>query len=138
MTIAAFLLVLAGLFGYIRFAPSDVARWHIDPASSALWPQAAPLNDVQAQIGSATLYLPDASLAQVDAIAIATPHTTRLAGNVDEGRITWITRSALWGFPDYITAQAGPDGVRILGRLRFGKSDMGVNAARLREWQSKL
>jgi hypothetical protein len=47
-----------------------------------------------------------AALARLDEIALATPRTTRLAGSPDEGRITWITRSALWGFPDYTTAQA--------------------------------
>ena len=56
----------------------------------------------------------------------------------DEGRITWVTRSALWGFPDYTTAEVTPtDGGRsstIFARPRFGSSDMGVNAARLEDW----
>ena len=46
------------------------------------------------------------------------------------------------GFPDYITAEVAPtaEGTRldIFSRQRFGSSDMGVNAARLRNWLSQL
>ena len=75
-------------------------------------------------------------------IATATPRTHRLAGSPEAGRITWITRSRLWGFPDYTTAQVTqtPTGPRldIHARLRFGRSDMGVNAARLHAWLAQL
>jgi len=77
-------------------------------------------------------------LARLDAIALATPRTRRLAGGVAEGSITWITRSALWGFPDYTTAEVQADGLYIFARIRFGGGDGGVNAARLREWQAQL
>ena len=47
--------------------------------------------------------------------------------------ITYVTRSALWGFPDYTTAIAQPDdrgGTYLIlhGRARYGASDLGVNA----------
>ena len=61
---------------------------------------------------------------------------------MDEGRITYITRSAAFGFPDYTTVEAvtAEDGTRlaIYARLRFGQSDMGVNQARVEEWLSAL
>jgi uncharacterized protein (DUF1499 family) len=85
---------------------------------------------------------PAEALSQLDAIAMATARTTRLSGSPDEGRITWITRSALWGFPDYTTAEAVPDAtgsrLTVHARLRFGRSDLGVNAARLRDWLPRL
>jgi uncharacterized protein (DUF1499 family) len=77
-------------------------------------------------------------LARLDAIALATPRTIRLAGSPADGRITWVTRSLLWGFPDYTTAEARPDGLYIHARLRFGRSDLGVNAARLQDWLGRL
>jgi uncharacterized protein (DUF1499 family) len=80
-----------------------------------------------------------AVLARLDAIALAKPRTERLAGSPAEGRITWITRSALFGFPDYTTAQVvdGP-GLCIAGRQRFGSQDLGVNAARIGGWVQEL
>lgn len=82
------------------------------------------------------------ALARLDAIAMATPRTLRLAGSPETGSITWITRSRLWGFPDYTTAQitetdTGPR-LDIFARLRFGRSDLGVNAARLQAWVNQL
>ena len=77
-------------------------------------------------------------LAGLDAIAMATQRTTRLAGSVADGHITWITHSALWGFPDYTTAQVTTGALTVYSRLRFGRADMGVNAARLKDWLSRL
>jgi len=86
------------------------------------------------------LALPDpaAALARLDAIAMASPRTRRLAGSPAEGRITWISRSRLWGFPDYTTAEATPGRLVIHARQRFGSDDWGVNAARLQDWLAQL
>lgn len=135
---AGLVLALAAADGYVRLAPSDPARWHVAPAVAGPW------GEVVAGEGRASLRLPPdrgeprALLARLDAVALATPRTARLAGNVEEGRITWITRSALWGFPDYTTAEARPDGLYVLARLRFGRGDLGVNAARLKDWLARL
>jgi hypothetical protein len=133
IALAVLLLALIGFAAWVRLAPSDLARWHVSPSQGSLAP-----NKVNAETGGATLLLPDISLAQMDAVAMATPRTARFAGSEDEGRITYITRSALWGFPDYTTVQSTPEGLLLHARLRFGESDMGVNAARLRDWQSRL
>lgn len=132
--------VALGLAAYVRFAPSDVARWHVDPSGFYVWDHGGPWGEVIARPDGAILRLEVAEglLARLDAIAIATPRTTRLAGSVEEGRITWVTRSALWGFPDYTTAEQRVDGLYINARLRFGKSDLGVNAKRLNTWRSQL
>jgi uncharacterized protein (DUF1499 family) len=122
---------------YVRLAPSDPARWHVAPVADG------PAGQVQvAGLNRATLRLAAAApadlLARLDAVAMATPRTIRLAGSVAEGRITWVTRSALWGFPDYTTAELRPDGLAIAARSRFGQGDLGVNAARLGDWLAKL
>ncbi len=138
----AFLLIfiaLAALVAYIRLAPSDPARWHI-----ALHPRpadiAAPSPQVVVLRGGAYIDFPNADglLARLNTIIMATPRTMLLAGSVGEGRMTWITRSALWGFPDYTTAEMGPQGLTIYSRLRFGGGDMGVNGARLAGWIAAL
>lgn len=142
MVLGLLALLIVGFGLYVRLAPSDPARWHVAPP-----PVATPDCGVVAGEGDARAACtrpddPQQLLARLDEIAMATPRTTRLAGSPDEGRITWITRSALWGFPDYTTAEAAPDGsgtrLTIHARLRFGRSDMGVNAARLQDWLSRL
>lgn len=148
------LVVLVAFAAYVRLAPSDPGRWHIDPSAGVPAGGQPPLSrpggtpEILTTPNSALALIevrgPErVALARLDAIALATPRTTRLAGSPEEGRITWVTRSALWGFPDYTTAQAvtqdaATSEVTILARSRFGRGDMGVNAARLRDWLSRL
>ncbi|MCB6177296.1 DUF1499 domain-containing protein [Rhodobacter sp. Har01] len=143
MGLTVTLLILASLAfaAYVRLAPSDPARWHVPLAAGAdtdPWDQVVPMEGAAALRLSPAKGAPADLLTRLDTIALATPRTTRLAGSPEEGRITWVTRSRLWGFPDYTTAEARPDGLYIHARLRFGKSDMGVNAARLTDWLSRL
>jgi uncharacterized protein (DUF1499 family) len=133
------LAILVAFALYVRLAPSDPARWHVAPRAEG------PVGEVVvAGLNSATLRLaPEAGppadlLERLNAVALATPRTVRLAGSVEEGRITWITRSGLWGFPDYTTAEARPEGLYVEARSRFGQGDLGVNAARLRDWLLRL
>lgn len=134
---------------YVRLAPSDPLRWHIDlerarPEAMLSAPLAPGADLVRQLQGGAYADLLVAEvearqlLAKLDAIAMAAPRTTRLAGSVAEGHVTWVTRTALWGFPDYTTAQVTTGGLAVYARLRFGSGDQGVNAARLRDWLGQL
>lgn len=129
-------LLFVGLCVFIRFAPSDPAKWHIDPLSAA-------------DPGEAGVLLlpgqgaPVGNLSDLDDIALQTPRTTQLAGSLQEGMITYVTRSKGFGFPDYTTVRAIPKGdgtsdLGIFARLRFGRSDLGVNAARIDGWVKAL
>ncbi len=133
-------VALAGLMLWVRLAPSDIARWHQAP--EILVP------GVQDHPGGVRLITdvydlpPSELLAKFDRIARATPRTQVLAGDVGQGMITYVTRSAFWGFPDYTTVKAikDTDGSRLAinARLRFGKSDFGVNKARVTRWLQSL
>lgn len=121
---------------YIRLAPSDATVWDADITADDYSPKSNWAAFCRAP-DSADAILTD-DLAPLDAVAMATPRTTRLSGSVAQGQITWMTRSKLMGFPDYTTAaikqtDAGPQ-VCVVGRLRFGQSDLGVNAARISDW----
>lgn len=144
--IAVLIVAILGLMAYVRFAPTDPALWNVDIA------KAPGVDWTVVPAGSQVAVLPNGALAslagtpdqakttltRLDAIALATPRTHRLAGSVAEGRITWETRSKLWAFPDYTTAQITDSGVQIYARQRFGSKDMGVNAARLTDWLARL
>ena len=122
-------LVIA-LGAYIRLAPSDPADWHIAP-------QAETNQDLQGGVLRVVETGPE-GLAALDAIARNAPRTSVLAGSVSEGRITYITRTKIIGFPDYTTAQQDGDVLRIHGRLRFGRKDFGVNKARVDGWLAHM
>ena len=143
LTFAFVLIAALGLLAYIRLAPSDPAVWHISPVTAAEAGQGRCLDAITTQTNGARVAClspdtPETLLSKLDAIALATPRTTRLAGTPQSGRITWVTRTALMGYPDYTTAEATvtPQGTRldIFARQRFGKADFGVNAARLTVW----
>ena len=135
--LAALLLTAAA---WVRLAPVDPARWNVDVATDApaLCAEGIETGAASARAACLSSEPAVALLARLDATAIATPRTHRIAGTPDEGRITWETRSLLIGFPDYTTAQVTPTeaGTRldILARSRFGAGDGGVNAARLEAW----
>jgi uncharacterized protein (DUF1499 family) len=120
---AAVLLAL-----YIRFAPSDAGRFHVSGAVQS---------DADLE-GGVKRILPGVTLAELDQIAQQTPRTKVLAGSVDDGMITYVTRSRLIGFPDYTTIEAKDGMVTVFARLRFGRSDLGVNRRRVEGWIKAL
>lgn len=129
------MLVLSGL-AYIRLAPSDPARWHVDPLA------AGDPGATGVRVRRTIAEPPEQVLARFDVIARAEPRSRVLAGSVSEGMITYVVRSRLFGFPDYVTVRAiaAPPGTDlvILSRLRFGRSDSGVNRARSDRWLQRL
>lgn len=116
--------------GYVRLAPSDPAHWHVRLDFDGN-------RDFDGGVERVLEAGPQA-LAQLDAIIRATPRTSRLAGSVVGGHVTYVTRSRVLGFPDYTTVQQQGDTLRIFARLRFGRSDLGVNRARVEQWIDAL
>lgn len=122
------LLVLAVLgFGlWVRMAPSDPTRWHVSAGDAG--------NRDFAGAAIRTVAAGPGDMARLDRIIRTTPRTTHLAGSPEEGMVTYLTRTHLWGFPDYTTIESKSGEIVIHGRLRFGSSDMGVNRARVEGW----
>ena len=120
---AAVLLAL-----YVRFAPSDAGRFHVSGAVQS---------DADLE-GGVKRIIPGVTLAELDQIAQQTPRTKVLAGSVYDGMITYVTRSRLIGFPDYTTVEAKDGMVTVFARLRFGRSDLGVNRRRVEGWIKAL
>ena len=135
-------LALLGFAAWVRLAPSDPAVWHVDPGTVT---ERGPRNSYLLAPGGDAPPLelplpPDQVAARLEAIALATPRTTRLAGQGDF--VTYVTRSAAFGFPDYTSIRILPtvtgSQVLIFARSRFGDGDLGVNRARVEDWIARL
>ncbi|GAA3874825.1 DUF1499 domain-containing protein [Celeribacter arenosi] len=130
------LWVLLALFAaaqaYVRLSPLDPERWHVDPF-------AAPDPDRKGDLRRLEVpYPPVEAFERLANEAQTTPRTRVLAGSAGEQRMTFVTRSAFWGFPDLTTigvrsSDAGAE-IAILARLRFGAADLGVNGKRVSAW----
>ncbi|MES0861012.1 DUF1499 domain-containing protein [Ruegeria sp. SCPT10] len=131
MKMVLWVLIAMGvaMSAYIRLSPSDPARWHVAPEGAERNLPGGVVRIVETG--------PD-GLARLDSIAGATPRTRVLAGSVSDGMVTYITRTKVFGFPDYTTAQQDGDTLRIHGRLRFGRKDFGVNKARVDGWLAQI
>jgi uncharacterized protein (DUF1499 family) len=130
---------------YFRAVPDDPARWHVDPLTvdkpessnaALLLPAGGDLTSVAYGLGPAEL------AEAIDEIALNEPRTKRIAGDPEELWMTYVQRSALFGFPDYISVKVIPaeDGATwaAFSRSRFGSYDWGVNEKRLERWQKAL
>ncbi len=132
----AVIWILVGAFvagqAIVRLAPTDPARWHVDPFAAA---DPAPGGVKRVFIVPLD---PQEALARLAAVAQTEPRTRHVAGSLAAHRITYRSRSLIWGFPDFTTIAvrdhaAGAE-IAILARLRFGKSDLGVNGRRVAAW----
>lgn len=139
------LTVLAAAFAvFLRVAPSDPVRWHVDPVTAASpgFPGAVLMRPGGDPDSPRFDMAPAALMAAFDRVALDAPRVAVLAGSVDDLHVTYVARSALFGFPDYISVRALPDGdgarLAVFSRLRFGYDDMGVNAARLENWLAQV
>lgn len=128
------LLVAAGMV-YVRLAPINPAQVHQPLASRP--PGDYPAAGGFTAVRRITAPAPHV-LTTLEQRALTTPRTRLIAGSVDSGMMTFVTRSLVVGFPDYTTVQVDGDILTIHGRLRFGQSDMGVNRARVQGWLDTL
>lgn len=125
------LIVIAVAFvGYVRLTSSPTQRWHVAISAETD-------NDME---GAAIRVIPNApeTMKKLEAALGNLPRTTLLAGAMSAGHATYITRSKWVGFPDYTTIEESGETIKMFARLRFGRADMGVNAARLRKLISAL
>ncbi len=132
-------VAVLGLAAYVRLAPTVPEAWHRSSGQSELGHTPAVGGHLYREVvGTEGPQL----LTTLDRIARETPRTAVLAGSVEEGQITYITRSRIFGFPDFTTVTLEGAGeaqvLEIWARLRFGQSDMGVNRARVEGWLAGL
>lgn len=131
MTLAFVVVLLGlGLLAYVRLAPNDVARWHV---AGDITKDSVGQNSVRRLVNAG----PE-GLEQFAATALRDPRTELLAGSVQDGLITVVTRTRTIGYPDFTTAWMQDGKLAIYGRSRFGRKDFGVNAQRVDRWIGAL
>ncbi|MBE1298202.1 MAG: DUF1499 domain-containing protein [Rhodobacteraceae bacterium] len=124
------LAALVVVFGFIRLAPSDPLDWNTQPELS---------EDKEFRGGVFRVVRPGPEgLERFDRIASNAPRTKLLAGSVDDQMATYVTRTKLFGFPDYTTARQDGEFLKVYARLRFGRSDLGTNKARIDAWLAQM
>lgn len=140
MMYAVYTVVLLAVLAmaYVRLAPHDAGLWHQDPEKAV--PTGKP-NEYRLTGASAVTFNVDASeLAHlVDGFVQSQPRINRIAGGAESLMTTYVQRSVIMGYPDYITIKISPVGVdqsrlEIFSRSRFGRSDLGVNKRRIDQW----
>lgn len=144
--IAVVATIAAAIF--FRTASDDPAVWHVDPMTAER--TGNPNDYIVAPMGVRS-DAPDRTaetrpgtakdlLFQFD--SIAAPSSKRLAGSVEEGWITYVQRTMLMGYPDYISVKAieteGGAALVIYSRSRCGRSDFGVNKDRIDRWLAQI
>lgn len=138
--IVIILVAILGL-GWIRFAPTDIDAFHVDPAvANDPGPRGYKVIGLDAPRFQGD---PDAVLGALIRVARAEPRVRRLDGSVDEGMLTFVARTKWMGFRDYITFKAVAEGSQTKlaaisrSRYEFG-SDWGVNRERLERWFAEI
>ena len=134
----------------IRTSDHDPARWHVDPLTAERTGKpndhlAAPEDLAAVRVDRALGVLdedPAALMARWHAVAVAAPRVTVVAGAPGDLFVTYVQRSAVFGFPDYVSVRAvaveGGASLAIWARARYGYSDLGVNAKRVGRWLAAL
>lgn len=132
-TLWLLLLIAVSAPIYIRFAPLKPEAYHAATSAKATgdWPMAGGFEAVRAGATATTL-------ADLNALILSSPRTRVLAGALDEGHVSYVTRSRLWGFPDITNVWLQGDRLHIRGHLVYGRSDLGVNRARIEGWLADL
>ncbi len=150
VSLGLLILAVAGGMMAIWTVGHDPARWHVDPLTAERTGKpndylvapagraAASVDRVFAPVGES----PEALMARFHAVAMEAPRVEVVAGAPEEGWVSYVQRSAVFGFPDYVSVKAVPveggAALAIWSRARYGHSDLGVNAARVERWLAAM
>ncbi|WP_246522768.1 DUF1499 domain-containing protein [Neoroseomonas eburnea] len=84
----------------------------------------------------------DDAFAAIRAVAAAQPRTFPLADYPERRQAQWVVRSRLMNYPDIVVAEVAPagdgTGLWLYSRSLIGRSDFGVNRARVLAWLTEF
>jgi len=141
--VLATLIIISLLLCYIRFSRSDQYLWHIDPE---LVLQIKKKNSFLLNSKSISYpyypYSADELYSRLITI-LDNENCKRLFGNIEDRLITFICRSKIIGFPDYVSVrfieyEGGKSSISVFSRSRFGVYDFGKNKNRVLQWLEQI
>lgn len=136
------MLLSRGASGVPAPAPVDFATLVLPPSPNTclLTPSGAP--------GAGHLHrdpfpvTPDQAYAAIRTVAAAQPRTFVLAEYPARRQAQWVARSRLMNYPDIVVAEVAPSGTGtglwLYSRSLIGRSDFGVNRARVMTWLAAI
>ncbi len=143
-------LAVTSVSAGIRLAPDDPTKWHQDPLTAQapdspnwyrLLPADTSVQTVPERDAAAPVFdVPVASLESgFDEVATGDGRVKVLQGSAGEGFVTYVQRSTLMGYPDYVSVRfikvdEASSTLALLSRSRYGSSDLGVNQKRVQRW----
>ncbi|MCP5085518.1 MAG: DUF1499 domain-containing protein [Rhodobacteraceae bacterium] len=146
-----YILLLILLFvliptGYVRFSKGALSRWHVDPLTAVPGEKSNYFQMLPSggQARSPVFPISTEKLAvEFDNLVMGEPNVTRFAGSPAELHVTYIQRSRRIGYPDYVSVRFidcadGTSTLAVFSRARYGRSDFGVNRARVERWVKAL
>ncbi|MFQ5438307.1 MAG: DUF1499 domain-containing protein [Paracoccaceae bacterium] len=141
-----FALIITVTLAYIRLAPASPARWHVDPLTAVRpkTPNAFVLRSGEGDRAPPEFDMPAAELAaRFDQLVRARSNAKPVARDPASLFVTYVVRTPLMGFPDYVSVRFVDLGnsrstLALFSRARFGHSDLGVNKKRALGWLGQL
>lgn len=130
------ILVVAGLIAalmlYVRFAP--IGDTHFAKRSMDVdLGEESKLGGYRVVLGRVDAPAQERLFTKI----LATPRTSEITTDLPNTRI-FVTRSAFWGFPDVTQVTTVDETLILDGHLVYGRSDLGVNKARIKGWLNGL
>jgi len=134
--------LFVGFALYVRLAPSSVARWHVDPVKAVkpLTPNAFLWRPGEGAHATPVYQMDALSLARAfEAHVLSYPNVKRLAGSPDSLFVTYVARTPILRYPDYVSLrfldlEGGGATLAVFSRARFGRGDFGLNRKRFLGW----
>lgn len=126
-------LVVLGLV-WVRVAPNDITKWHLDP--SVEYTSGKPNYFQQDYTLDTTI---DDLVAKWQTPERGSEKLSILAGDLKDGFVTYMVRTPMVGFPDYVSIKitaidSTTTSLKVLSRSRYGASDLGLNKKRVTAW----
>lgn len=138
-TSVVLILLVVVLYLCLRFWPEDKNRWHADPADTT-----DPRRSGVRLIGPDAPRFPGDAATVLEAVVDIvqnTPRTRVIDGSLGEGMITFVVRSRILGYRDYVTFKAVTEGavskLSVYARPGMNVYDWGSNAALVDGWLSQ-
>lgn len=137
------LLICFLLFTYIRFSKVDQSIWHLDPDSITYINANNSFLLNHKNKGAETFNIGIKALFNNLNDIVLNDNCEKVFGDINLGLITYVCRSKVFGFPDYISISVkkldvNKSSMSVFSRSRFGRYDFGKNKQRIQNWLTEL